>query len=231
MSERRASVPIPRWPEGERPRERLYQKGADSLSDAELLALLLGTGAQGKTAVDLAHELLALYGSLQGLSKRGVSELASLRGVGRAKAVRLVAAVEISRRIRSNAAGEKPRFSSPEEVAAYYVPRMEDLKKEVFRVALLDSQNGFIKDVVISEGSLQASIVHPREVFNPAVVESAAAILLVHNHPSGDPTPSKEDIQVTRLLVEAGQLLQIRVHDHVIIGSGKWVSLAQKGVI
>ncbi len=219
------------WPAKERPRERFYAKGGEALADAELLALLLGTGAEGRTAVDLARELIAEYGSLSGVAARSVKELTRVKGVGLAKAIRLGAAFELSRRLRSAKDGKKLLMSSPDQVAAYYAPRMEHLKKEVFRVALLDSQNGLIKDVGISEGTLSASLVHPREVFKEAITESAAALILVHNHPSGDPTPSREDLQLTRQLVECGKLLQLRVHDHVIIGRGKHVSLAERGAL
>ncbi len=219
------------WPAGERPRERLYVKGAEALADAELLALQLGTGTQGQTAVDLARTLLSRYGSLSGLAGRTAAELVGVKGVGRAKAVRLVAAFELTRRLRSRGSDGKVILGSPEQVFGHFGPLMEDLKKEVFRVLLLDAQNGLVRDVMVSEGTLSASLVHPREVFKPAILESAAAVILVHNHPSGDPTPSKEDIRLTRQLVECGRLLDLKVHDHVIIGLGRFVSLAQRGTL
>src|SRR6266705_1336148 len=212
---------IAEWPAEERPRERLYHKGAAALSDAELLAIQLGTGTRGISALDVAHGLLTLFGTLQ--------ELAGVRGVGRAKAVRLAAAFEITRRLRSRNGHARPVLSSPEQVFARYGPLMEDLKKEVFRLALLDAQNGLLKDVVVSEGTLSASLVHPREVFKPAILESAASIILLHNHPSGDPTPSREDLRLTRQLVECSKLLDLRIHDHVVIGRERFVSLAQRG--
>lgn len=219
------------WPAGERPRERLYVKGAEALADAELLALQLGTGTHGQTAVDLARTLLSRYGSLRGLAGRTAAELAGVKGVGRAKAVRLVAAFELTRRLRSRGNDDKVVLGGPEQVFGHFGPLMEDLKKEVFRVLLLDAQNGLLRDVVVSEGTLSASLVHPREVFKPAILESAAAVILVHNHPSGDPTPSREDIRLTRQLVECGRLLDLKVHDHVIIGLGRFVSLAQRGAL
>jgi DNA repair protein RadC len=157
--------------------------------------------------------------------------VARVAGLGLAKAVRVGAAVELSRRLRARPNGGRPRLSSPEEVAGFYGPLLEAKKKEVFRVALLDSQNGLLRDAQVSEGSLSASIVHPREVFRTAILEAAAHMILVHNHPSGDPTPSKEDVHLTRQLVEGGRLLGLRVHDHVIIGHGCHVSLAQRGLI
>src|SRR3977135_4374251 len=163
------------WAAEERPRERLYHKGAAALSDAELLALQLGTGIRGMSALDVARGLLMLFGTLQELAGREVAEVAGVRGVGRAKAVRLAAAFEITRRLRSRNGHARPVLSSPEQVFARYGPLMEDLRKEIFRLALLDSQNGLLRDVVVYEGTRSASLVHPREVFKPAILESAAS--------------------------------------------------------
>jgi DNA repair protein RadC len=219
------------WPLGDRPRERLYFNGASALADAELLAIQLGYGTRGKDAVTVARELLAAYGSLADVAGCEVGELARRPGVGRVKAARLAAAFELTRRLRARTPGTRTPLSTPAEVHAAFGPLMEDLKREVFRVALLDAQNGLLRDVVVSEGTLSASLVHPREVFKPAIVESAASIILLHNHPSGDPTPSREDIRLTRQLVECARLLDLRVHDHVIIGRGRFVSLAERGII
>jgi DNA repair protein RadC len=226
-----SASPIREWPLEDRPRERLYQKGAEALADAELLAIQLGTGVPGQTAVSVARDMLAQYGSLSDLSGLGVAELAAIRGVGRVKAVRLAATFEITRRLRSRNGLARVVLSSPEQVFARYGPLMEDLKKEIFRVALLDSQNGLLRDVVVSEGTLSASLVHPREVFKPAILESAASVILLHNHPSGDPAPSREDLRLTRQLVECSKLLELRIHDHVIIGRERFVSMAQRGAI
>jgi DNA repair protein RadC len=221
---------IREWPAEDRPRERFLTKGAEALSDAECLALLLGCGVAGQTAVDQARGLLATFGSLAELAGREVQELA-WAGLGIAKAVRLGAAVELTRRLRARPSAGRRRLSSPAEVADYFGPLLETKKKEVFRVALLDSQNGLLRDVQVSEGSLSASIVHPREVFRSAILEASAHLILVHNHPSGDPTPSKEDVHLTRQLVEGARLLGLRVHDHVIIGQGRHVSLAERGLV
>ena len=222
---------IESWPEAERPRERLCWNGPEALSDAELLAIQLGSGTRGKTAVDVAREMLAAYGSLAGIAGREVGELAQHAGVGPVKAARLVAAFELTRRLRARTPGTRVVLSSPAAVHAAYGPLMEDLPREVFRVALLDAQNGLLRDRVISEGTLSASLVHPREVFKPAILEAAASVVLLHNHPSGDPTPSREDIRLTRQLVECARLLDLRVHDHVVIGHGRFVSLAERGII
>lgn len=222
---------VAEWPMEERPRERLYHKGAAALSDAELVAIQLGTGTPGMSALDVARGLLSHFGTLQELAGREVAEVSAVRGVGRAKAVRLAAAFEITRRLRSRNGHARPVLSSPEQVFARYGPLMEDLRKEVFRLALLDAQNGLLRDVVVSEGTLSASLVHPREVFKPAILESAASIILIHNHPSGDPTPSREDLRLTRQLVECSRLLDLRIHDHVILGRERFISLAQRGAL
>jgi DNA repair protein RadC len=225
------ALQIREWPAEDRPRERLYHKGAEALADAELLAIQLGTGVPGLSSMDVAREILAQHGSLSAVAALGVAELARVRGVGRVRAIRLAAAFEITRRLRSRNGTGRVVLSSPEQVFARYGPLMEDLKKEVFRVALLDSQNGLLRDVVISEGTLSASLVHPREVFKPAILESAASVILLHNHPSGDPSPSREDLRLTRQLVDCSKLLDLRIHDHVIIGRERFVSLAQRGAV
>ena len=222
---------LARWPAAERPRERLYWNGPEALADAELLALQLGSGVPGRSAVDVAREMLAAYGSLAGVAAREAAELARIPGVGPAKAARLAAAFELTRRLRARTPGARLVLSAPAEVYAAFGPLMEDLPREVFRVALLDAQNGLLRDRVVSEGTLSASLVHPREVFKPAILESAASVILLHNHPSGDPTPSREDVRLTRQLVECARLLDLRVHDHVIIGQGSFVSLAERGII
>jgi DNA repair protein RadC len=209
----------------------MYWNGPTALADAELLALQLGSGRRGKNAVEVAREMLAAYGSLADVAGRELTELARMPGVGRAKAARLVSAFELTRRLRSRTPGTRILLSSPTEVYAAFGPLMEDLTREVFRVALLDAQNGLLRDLVVSEGTLSASLVHPREVFKPAILEPAASVVLLHNHPSGDPTPSREDIRLTRQLCECARLLDLRVHDHVVIGRGRFVSLAERGII
>ncbi len=216
---------------GDRPRERLYWHGPQALADVELLALQLGSGARGKSASDVAREMLASYGSLADVAGCDALELTRCHGVGPAKAARLAAAFELTRRLRARTPGARTVLSGPAEVYAAFAPLMEDLKREVFRVALLDARNALLRDRVISEGTLSASLVHPREVFKPAILESAASVVLLHNHPSGDPTPSREDIRLTRQLVECARLLDLRIHDHVVIGRGRYVSLAERGII
>src|SRR5215813_5631631 len=216
---------------GDRPRERLYWSGADALADVELLALQLGSGTRGRSAVDVAREVLATYGSLGELAARDAEELARVPGIGPAKAARLVATFELTRRLRARSPATRVTLAGPAEVYAAFSPLMEDLRREVFRIALLDAKNGLLRDRVISEGTLSASLVHPREVFKPAILESAASVILIHNHPSGDPTPSREDVRLTRQLVECARLLDLRIHDHLVIGHGRFVSLAERGVV
>jgi DNA repair protein RadC len=219
------------WPENERPRERLYAHGAAALADAELLALQLGSGTRGRSAMDVARDLLTAYGSLAAVASRDLAELARVSGVGPVKAARLASAFELTRRLRARTPGSRTVLSAPSAVYAAFGPLMEDLPREVFRIALLDAQNALLRDRVVSEGTLSASLVHPREVFKPAILESAASVILLHNHPSGDPTPSREDVRLTRQLVECARMLDLAIHDHVIIGRGQFVSLAERGVV
>jgi len=232
---RSAFSAITDWPEHERPRERLLKYGADALSDAELLAILLRTGTANHTAVDIARALLEKSESLERLSSRGISDLRHLGknlGVGLAKAATIAAAFEIGRRAAAaHHRRRKERINSPEDIAQRYIPAMRDKRQETFHVILLDSANHIIRDVKISEGILNSSLVHPREVFKPAIVEPAASIILLHNHPSGNPEPSSEDVQITRQLVEASKVIGIPVHDHIIIAGNSYTSFAERGIL
>jgi DNA repair protein RadC len=222
---------ISRWPKKERPRERLLQQGPQHLTEAELLGILLGKGTRKKTAIDLARELLDQYDSLQKLFSRSPSELTTIKGIGSAKAATLLAAFELARRIQSQGDTAKKSFKRSSDVANHYLPLMRDLRKEVFKILLLNRANRLIKEVFISEGTLDASIVHPRDVFREALLEPAAGIILIHNHPSGNPNPSEEDLRITKQLVEAGRLLGIRVYDHIILAGESYRSLADEGLI
>jgi len=222
---------ISRWPKKERPRERLLQHGPQNLTEAELLGILLGKGTKKKNAIDLARELLEQYESLQGLFSRSPSELMKVKGIGSAKAATLSAAFELVRRIQSQRMNGRSSFKRSSDVVNHYLPLMRDLRKEVFKVLLLNRANRLIKEVPISEGTLDASIVHPRDVFREALLEPAAGIILIHNHPSGNPSPSEEDLRVTKQLVEAGRLLGIRVYDHIILAGETYRSLADDGLI
>jgi len=222
---------ISRWPEKERPRERLLQQGAQHLTEAELLGILIGKGTRRKTAIDLARELLDRYESLENLFSRSPSELMKIKGIGSAKAATLSAAFQLVRRIQSKTSKSQPSFKRAKDVANLYLPLMKDLRKEVFRVLLLSRSNRLIKEVTISEGTLDASIVHPRDVFREALLESAAGVILLHNHPSGNPNPSEEDLRITKQLVEAGRVMGIKVYDHIILAGEDYRSLADDGLI
>jgi DNA repair protein RadC len=221
---------VKEWPEDERPRERLILHGASSLSEAHLLAIIIRNGRAGRSAVDLGRDLLERFGSLAGIEQAGIRELCSVVGIGPAKAAEIKAAIELGRRHQKpSLAGAS--FCSSEDVASYYRPRMKDLKKEMFRCALLDTKNKIIRDEIVSIGSLSASIVHPRDSFKMAIRESAAAVIFIHNHPSGDVKPSQEDIALTRRLVQAGEVLGIQVLDHIIVGDGSHFSFKDNGMI
>ncbi|UVT17774.1 MAG: DNA repair protein RadC [Nitrospira sp.] len=217
------------WPKTERPRERLLAKGSEALSDAHLLAILLRTGRRDSSAVQVAIELLDRMGGLGGLAVCGVEELCAVPGVGPAKAAQLRAALELGRRSLAVPLSTGTRISSSADLFKHFHPALRDLKHEIFKVVLLDAKNTVVKETTVSEGSLTLSIVHPREVFALAVRESAAAVIFLHNHPSGDPTPSQEDRRLTERLAAAGHLLGIRVLDHVIVGDGRYVSFADEG--
>lgn len=221
---------VKHWPEDERPRERLIAHGTASLSDAQLLAIIMRSGKAGRSAVDLGRELLERFGSFGGIGQAGIREICLVKGIGPAKAAEIKAAIEIGRRY------QKPSLSgaslcSSQDVVQYYQPRMKDLKKEVFKCILLDTKNRVIREEEVSIGSLSASIVHPRDTFKAAIRESAAAVIFIHNHPSGDTRPSQEDILLTRRLVQAGELLGIQVLDHIIIGEGEPFSFRDGGLM
>ena len=232
MAEPIVRMPLSSWPRGEGPRERLLTEGASELSMAQLIAVLLRTGGRpGQTALELARAVLAHVGDVQELAHAGPEELQAIPGLGPAGAAVIAAALELGRRGAAEGVGERPAFRSAADAAAWLMPHMAHLRKEHFVGLLLDGKNRLIRRVRISEGSLTASVVHPREAFLPAVRASAAAIIFAHNHPSGDPTPSPEDRAVTAQLREAGQILGISVLDHLVIGAGRYRSLAEEGLI
>ncbi len=228
-------APIREWIETERPREKLIKRGEAALSDAELIGLIFGSGTRTKdgraSAVQLGHALLQTYSSLRGISRRDMKEITRVMGIGPAKAVQLIAAFEIGRRVASEPETERVQVCSPEDVAAVYAPQLRDLPREIFKVVFLNTANYIIGDYTASEGGLAASIVEPRAVFQKAILENAAAVICLHNHPSGNPEPSREDIRITRQLTEAGKLMGIPLHDHVIIAGSTFTSLAERGLM
>ena len=223
--------PIKEWPESDRPREKLLEKGPEALSDAELLAIILrvGDASSHKSALDYGRELLSLFESFRKLEEASIQEICTIKGIGLAKAAQIKAALEIGKRFAQEEMRRGEQFQSSAEVFNHYREHLGGLKKEEFHVLLLDAKNRKIKDVRVSEGSLTSSLVHPREVFNPVIRESAAAVILIHNHPSGDPSPSQEDLHITRRLREIGEVMGVRVLDHIIIGKGKYISFVDDG--
>lgn len=219
-------------PLADRPRERLRHRGPQALSVPELLTILLAGGTGGRSALAVAHDVLARSeGSLRRLAAMPIPALTAIPGVGTARAVTIHAAFELGRRVAAEAHSERASVRSPREVYLMFAPRLEDLPVEEFHVATLDTQHRLERDILVTRGLLDTSIVHPREVYREAIAERAAGIILIHNHPSGDPTPSPEDKVVTEQLVLAGRLLGIPVFDHVIIGRGRYTSFAEAGLL
>jgi DNA repair protein RadC len=226
------SAPLAALPQAERPRERLWSLGPAALTTVELIAILLGTGSGGLSAIDVAASLLEVGdGSLRRLAQRPRAELLQAEGIGPGKAGRLLAAFELGARLAREGRPAMPRIREPEDVARLFQSRLRDLQVEEFHLLALDSQSQVIREVLVTRGLLNSSLVHPREVFRAAIAEAAAGIIVVHNHPSGDPTPSVEDRSVTRQLAEAGRLLDLPLYDHVIIAGDRFVSLATLGLL
>lgn len=219
-------------PLNDRPREKMASVGAQALTDAELLAILIRTGTSDKSALDIAGDMTAdggLYKHLAGITK--INELTNIKGLGQAKAATVLAALEIGRRIASARPLDKISVRSPQDVAAYLMPRMRYALKEQFVVLLLNTKNKIIGMEIISEGTLNNSVVHAREVYKPALLQNAAAIIVAHNHPSGEPQPSIEDIKATRMLSESGKILGIPLLDHLIVGDGSYYSFQEQGAL
>ncbi|WP_318246398.1 RadC family protein [Rossellomorea aquimaris] len=219
------------FPQDERPRERMIQSGAASLSNQELLAILLRTGTKSESVLQLSNRLLTHFDGLNLLKDASLEEITKTKGIGLAKAVQIMAAVEFGRRISNLAFDDRYSIRSPEDGANYVMNDMRFLAQEHFVCLYLNTKNQVLHKQTIFIGSLNASIVHPREVFKEAFRRSAASIICIHNHPSGDPTPSKEDIEVTKRLVECGRIIGIDILDHLIIGEKKFISLKEKGYL
>ena len=236
VSRRYLCFPMPlrlaEHPAHDRPRERLWSVGPAALTGQELLAILLGTGSSGRDALAVAGDVLArVDGSLRRLAGRPSAELAKVTGVGRTKAARVAAALELGRRVGVETEPPPERVRGPADVQRFYGTRLRDLAVEEFHVLALGTQSQILGDLLITRGILNSSLVHPREVFRAAIAEAAAGIIVVHNHPSGDPTPSADDRAVTRQLVDAGRLLDLPVYDHVIVGGDRYVSFAETGLL
>ena len=225
-------MPLSVVPESERPRERLWSLGPAALTTAELLAILLGTGGAAAGVLELAGRVLEIgEGSLRRLAQRPSAELLRAQGVGPTKAARLLAAFELGARIAREERPPLSRIREPDDVVRLFQSRLRDLQVEEFHLLALDSQSQVLREVLVTRGLLNSSLVHPREVFRAAIAEAAAGIIVVHNHPSGDPTPSAEDRAVTQQLVAAGRLLDLPLYDHVIIAGDRFVSFATTGLL
>ena len=221
---------IKELPEGERPRERLEHYGPASVSTAELMAIILRVGSKDENVIMLAQRLLTCYGGLSGLAPASFEELAGIKGVGRVKAIELKAAFELGKRLQVAAPHERPIVKSPADAANLLLMEMGALEQEHLRTVIMDSKNHVLKVHTVYIGSLNTAVVRVAELFREAIRLNAAALIVAHNHPSGDPTPSPEDVQVTRQIVEAGKLLNIDVLDHLVIGQQRWVSLKERGL-
>ncbi|CAH0318860.1 MULTISPECIES: RadC family protein [Peribacillus] len=219
------------YPKEERPRERFLQDGPQSLSNQELLALLLRTGSREESVLQLSGRLINSFKGLRLLKEATVEELTVIKGIGEAKAIQILASVELGRRINNLNDQDRYVIRSPEDGANYCMEEMRFLSQEHFVCLYLNTKNQVLQKTTVFIGSLNASIVHPREVFKEAFKRSAASIICLHNHPSGDPSPSREDIEVTKRLVECGKIIGIEVLDHIIIGEHKYVSLKEKGYL
>lgn len=217
-------------PPGERPRERLIEKGADALAANELLAVLLGSGTKGNSVMQLSQEILSEFGGLKAVSEATLEELQKIKGLGQAKAIQLKAALTLGKRAYGNRYRSRYKIQTPSHAYNYVKDDFLGEKREHLVVILLDIKGYVIKKHVVSIGILSNTLIHPREVFYPAIRHQSASLVLVHNHPSGDPTPSKEDLSVTESLIEAGKLMGIPIQDHIIIGDKGFVSLREVGI-
>ena len=225
---------IKELPLGERPYEKLEKYGQEALSNAELMAIIIKTGTKKATSVDIGRRILKKYSGNKGLSflyDISLEELKSIKGIGRVKAIQLKAAVELGKRVFNPGSNDNKFISCPADVSKLVMDEMRYLKQEHFRVIMLNTKNYVLKILNVSVGTLDISIVHPRDVFSEAIREKCSSIILVHNHPSGEPTPSKEDITATKRIIKSGEILGIEVLDHIIIGDGKYISLKESGIV
>ncbi len=225
------SLKIKGLPLEERPRERLEAYGELTLSNTELLAVILGSGTKGKSVLALSQELLSLFGSLTALAEAGLNDLCKVKGLGKAKAIQLKAALGLGQRLARENGSPKYKITTPEHAYFWIRDRIAHQKREIFGAILLDVRGNAVRWEEISIGTLTQTLVHPREVFSPAIQHRAAGLILAHNHPSGDPTPSPQDIILTRSLIQASHVLGIPINDHIIVSSSGFVSLKEEGII
>lgn len=230
MKEQSATYRIRDLDQADRPRERLVKNGAQALSNAELIAILLRVGVPGENAVQVGQRLLNQLGGLQGLHRAGLDQVCEQHGIGPAKAAQIKAAIELGRRLAVESPEERPSIHSPSDAANLVQYEMGALEQEELRVILLDTRNRVEKILTVYKGSLNSSQVRVGEVFKDAIRSNSAAIIVVHNHPSGDPSPSPDDVALTRAVVQAGKLLDVEVLDHLVIGRGRFISLKERGL-
>lgn len=225
------SLDMKSLPSSERPYERFHKLGAAALTDSELIAIIIGSGSQGKNAVHTANEIIAKYtsnGRLDSLQRASVEELIQIKGIGFNKAIRILAAFELANRSKLDPLPDRLNCSNPTDIVKHFAPKMEDLEREELRALFLNRKNLLIKDKVISTGGLSSTVIYPRDVFKEALKANAACLILLHNHPSGNPTPSNDDLSTTKVFVEASKILGIKLHDHIIVGKNKFISLASE---
>ena len=215
----------------ERPRERLLEQGASSLSNAELIAILIRAGSLEKSAIAIGQELISQYQNLRSLARASIEDLCKTKGIGKTKAVQIYAAFELARRLTAFSESDPPSISSPEQVVKYLIDDMALLEREELRVVILNTKNQILAIPTVTTGTLNSNISHPREIFRKAIQKNASSIIMVHNHPSGDPTPSNEDISLTKRYFEAGKIIGIELWDHIIIGNRRFVSLREEGYL
>lgn len=223
-------LPIKAWPAEERPREKLIHRGAANLTDAELLAILIRIGKKGATAVDLARNLLGNNKTLREISSMSVEEIEAT-GIGKSRAIAIVAGLELAKRLHELKGKDRLAIQSPEDIVRYFGAKFRDLVQEEFWIFPLNAVNRLLEPKQISKGILNSSLAHPRECFREAITQSAAAVIFVHNHPSGNPEPSQEDCAITKQLVEAGKIIGIAVHDHIIVAADKFTSFAERQLL
>ena len=231
MTAERYALTIKDLPTDERPRERLVKYGPEALSNAELLAIILRVGTQEYSAIGMAEHLLSRFDGLKGIASAGVEDLSEIKGLGTAKAAQIKAMVELGKRLAASTGHSRPTIRSAQDAAEILMPELRDQPQECFKAMFLNNKNEVLKTRTITVGSLDWSIITPRDLFREGISGNCASVIVAHNHPSGDPTPSKEDIDVSKRLVQAGQMIGIEVLDHVIIGDGRWVSLKERGLM
>lgn len=231
MNQSQYTEPIREWPEDEKPREKLLKSGEHQLSNTELLAILLRSGCQGKSAIDLARQIIKKFGSFRNMSHTDIRKWKEIKGLGEAKFCQIKAAIEIGRRFLSEKQKEKPKIKCAADVVEMLMPRMRDLKTEIFKIVHLNSRNQFIIITEPEQGTVNQAIPIIREIFKEALDNFSSSIICVHNHPSGDPAPSKEDKAFTKALVQAGEILNVKVLDHIIIGDDAHYSFTDYGIL